>query len=72
MQGAVFGNTHDGLPFIGPHPEYPHSYFLEGYGGNGTVYSMFAASILADAVTGVENGDMELFSLTRTSKPSPV
>ncbi|SLK13836.1 MULTISPECIES: NAD(P)/FAD-dependent oxidoreductase [unclassified Paenibacillus] len=70
--GAVFGNTNDGLPFIGPHPEYPHSYFLEGYGGNGTVYSMFAASLLADAVTGVENGDMELFSLTRTSKPSPV
>ncbi|MEN1985443.1 NAD(P)/FAD-dependent oxidoreductase [Paenibacillus hubeiensis] len=69
--GAVFGNTHDGLPLIGPHPEFPHSYFLEGYGGNGTVYSMIAASILADAVTGTPNGDMELFSLTRTNKPSP-
>ncbi|WP_440118065.1 NAD(P)/FAD-dependent oxidoreductase [Paenibacillus sp. QZ-Y1] len=69
---AIFGNTHDGLPFIGPHPDYPHSYFLEGYGGNGTVYSMIAASLLTDIITGKENKDMELFSLTRTSKPSPV
>ncbi|WP_308737418.1 FAD-dependent oxidoreductase [Paenibacillus sp. PCH8] len=30
--GAVFGSTHDGLPLIGPHPDYPHSYFVEGYG----------------------------------------
>lgn len=30
--GAVFGNTHDGLPLIGTHPDYPHSYFVEGYG----------------------------------------
>ncbi|MFB8373091.1 NAD(P)/FAD-dependent oxidoreductase [Paenibacillus taichungensis] len=69
---ATFGNTHDGLPFIGPHPEYPHSFFLEGYGGNGTVYSMIAASLLTDTITGKENKDLELFSLTRTSKPSPL
>ncbi|MEK4434825.1 NAD(P)/FAD-dependent oxidoreductase [Paenibacillus sp. FSL K6-2862] len=69
---AVFGSTHDGLPLIGPHPEYPNCYFIEGYGGNGTVYSMIAASILADVITGSHNEDMELFSLTRTTKPSPV
>lgn len=70
--GAVFGNTNDGLPLIGTHPDYPHSYFVEGYGGNGTVYSMIAASLIADAITGKQNPDMDLFSLTRTSKPSPV
>jgi len=69
---AVFGSTHDGFPLIGPHPEYPNCYFIEGYGGNGTVYSMIAASILTDVITGVQNDDMELFSLTRTNKPSPV
>lgn len=69
---AVFGSTHDGLPLIGPHPEYPNCYFIEGYGGNGTVYSMIAASILTDVITGGHNEDLELFSLTRTTKPSPV
>ncbi|MFS0870161.1 NAD(P)/FAD-dependent oxidoreductase [Paenibacillus xylanilyticus] len=69
---AVFGSTHDGLPFVGPHPDYPNCYFIEGYGGNGTVYSMIAASILADVITMGKNEDMELFSLTRTNKPSPV
>ncbi|QOS77824.1 FAD-dependent oxidoreductase [Paenibacillus sp. JNUCC31] len=69
---ATFGDTHDGLPYIGPHPKYPHSYFLEGYGGNGTVYSMIAASLLTNAIAGNESKDLELFSLTRTSKPSPV
>ncbi|MCK6074474.1 NAD(P)/FAD-dependent oxidoreductase [Paenibacillus silvae] len=70
--GAVFGNTHDGLPLIGTHPDYPHSYFVEGYGGNGTVYSMIAAALIADAINGKTNEeDMQLFSLTRTSKPSP-
>lgn len=69
---SVFGSTHDGLPMIGPHPQYPHCYFLEGYGGNGTVYSMIAADIIADVITGnSRTEDLELFSLTRTNKPSP-
>jgi len=56
---------------IGPHPQYPHCYFLEGYGGNGTVYSMIAA-LITDILTGnPRTDDLELFSLTRTTKPSP-
>ncbi|MCG7378967.1 FAD-binding oxidoreductase [Paenibacillus sp. ACRSA] len=70
---AVFGSTHDGLPLIGPHPDYPHSYFVEGYGGNGTVYSMIGARLITELIaTGTKNPDLDLFSLTRTSKPSPV
>lgn len=69
---SVFGSTHDGLPMMGKHPQYPHCYFLEGYGGNGTVYSMIAADIIADIITGKSRTeDLELFSLTRTNKPSP-
>ncbi|OKQ00199.1 FAD-binding oxidoreductase [Paenibacillus sp. P46E] len=70
--GGVFGTSRDGLPFIGPHPEYPHCYFIEGYGGNGTVYSMIAAELLSDTLAGTARPELELFSLTRTTKPSPV
>ncbi|MHA6531494.1 NAD(P)/FAD-dependent oxidoreductase [Paenibacillus sp. BAC0078] len=69
--GAVFGSTRDGLPYMGPHPEFPHCFFIEGYGGNGTVYSMIAAELLADTLAGKYRPELELFSLTRTSKPSP-
>ncbi|MFP4977982.1 NAD(P)/FAD-dependent oxidoreductase [Paenibacillus sp. CN-4] len=69
--GGVFGTTHDGLPFIGPHPDYPRCYFIEGYGGNGTVYSMIAAELLADAVQGIERPELSLFSLTRSPKTPP-
>jgi glycine/D-amino acid oxidase-like deaminating enzyme len=68
---AVFGSSHDGLPYIGPHPRFPNCYFLEGYGGNGTVTSMMAARLLANELTGTPRPEMELFSLTRTTKPSP-
>lgn len=69
--GALFGTTRDGLPLIGPHPDYPHSYFIEGYGGNGTVYSLIAAELLADTLAGRHRPELELFSLTRSSKPVP-
>lgn len=69
--GAVFGHTHDGLPYIGTHPDYPHCYFLEGYGGNGTVCSTIAAEMITDILSGIERPDMQLFSLTRTSRPTP-
>ncbi|MEF2966920.1 FAD-dependent oxidoreductase [Paenibacillus sp. M1] len=70
--GAVFGQTRDGLPYIGTHPDYPHCFFLEGYGGNGTVCSMLAAEMIADVLSGTPRDDMNLFALTRTTKPSPV
>ncbi|ASA20008.1 NAD(P)/FAD-dependent oxidoreductase [Paenibacillus donghaensis] len=69
--GSVFGSTRDGLPYIGPHPKYPHCYFIEGYGGNGTVFSMIAAELLADTLAGIHRPELELFSLTRTAKPNP-
>lgn len=69
--GAVFGSTHDGLPYIGSHPKFPHCYFIEGYGGNGTVYSMIAAELLTDTIAGKHRPELDLFSLTRSTKPSP-
>lgn len=68
---SIFGSTHDGLPMIGSHPDYPNSYFIEAYGGNGTVYCMIAADLLGDVLTGKERPELDMFSLLRTSKPSP-
>ncbi|SDF83775.1 Glycine/D-amino acid oxidase [Fontibacillus panacisegetis] len=65
---AVFGGTNDGLPFIGPHPKYPNCYFLEGYGGNGTVCTMIAAEMITDILTGKPRPDLGIFSLTRSLK----
>ncbi|CAM2994293.1 hypothetical protein PASE110613_11205 [Paenibacillus sediminis] len=67
--GALFASTEDGLPLIGEHPDYPHCYFIEGYGGNRTVYSMIGADLITDTIKGIHRPELELFSFTRTSKP---
>lgn len=69
--GAVFGETRDGLPYIGPHPNFPGVYFLEGYGGNGTVCNTIAAEMIVDTLTRTPRKDMVMFSLTRTTRPNP-
>lgn len=62
---GVFASTKDGIPLIGRHPQYPHSYFIEVYGGNGTVYSMMAADLLAETIAGREPEELKWFSLIR-------
>ncbi|MEI7026002.1 NAD(P)/FAD-dependent oxidoreductase [Paenibacillus sp. y28] len=47
---ATFGESLDGLPFIGCLPEEPDVFYCLGYGGNGTVYSQIAASIMLAAL----------------------
>ncbi|WP_080843742.1 NAD(P)/FAD-dependent oxidoreductase [Cytobacillus gottheilii] len=63
--GAVFGESADGLPFIGRLPNKERTYCLLGYGGNGTVYSMLGAHILRDIITGKHNPDAEIVQLNR-------
>lgn len=43
MYCASFGESTDHLPVIGRHPRYDNEFYLAGYGGNGTVYSMIGA-----------------------------
>lgn len=62
---ASFGESIDNLPFIGEHPTKPHHYYLLGYGGNGTVYSMLGSIILKDLLTGQHNPDAEIVQLNR-------
>lgn len=52
---GTFGETKDGLPRIGRHHDWPHCQFALGYGGNGIVFSVLAAEIIRDALTGREH-----------------
>lgn len=63
--GALFGESRDNLPFIGRHPERERVYYLLGYGGNGTVYSMLGSEIIRDLIGGRSNAGAELVKLAR-------
>jgi glycine/D-amino acid oxidase-like deaminating enzyme len=62
---GTFGETKDGLAYIGETPEFPNAYFALGYGGNGINYGVIAAEIIRDAVLGKANPDAELFRFDR-------
>jgi len=54
---GTFGETKDGLPYIGEHKKFKNSYFVLGFGGNGITFS----------VTG-----MEMVSLFMQNKKHPL
>ncbi len=62
---GVFGVTKDSLPYIGTIPSRPHEFFALGFGGNGIIYSVIAAEIIRDAITGRKNELAGLFSFNR-------
>lgn len=43
---GTFGTTKDGLPYIGTHPEFPSTYFVLGFGGNGITFSVIGMDML--------------------------
>ena len=63
---ALFGESVDQLPFIGEHPNRPNLFYMLGYGGNGTVYSMLGSRILSALVRGQSHPDADLVRLDRT------
>lgn len=62
---GVFGGSKDGLPYIGTLPDRPHTYFALGYGGNGITFSVVAAQLIRDWITGRRNDYTALFSFNR-------
>jgi len=62
---GTFGTTADGLPYIGRYPSLPHTYLALGFGGNGITFSLIAAEMLTDILTGRKNPDVGLFSFDR-------
>ncbi len=62
---GVFGESDDGLPFIGDCTRVPNSYFAVGYGGNGITYSLLAGEIIRDLFLDRPNPDARLFCFDR-------
>lgn len=63
--GARFGETKDGLPFIGRAPVRQNIYMLLGYGGNGTVYSSFGSKAILRMIQGEANRQDAIFDPSR-------
>jgi glycine/D-amino acid oxidase-like deaminating enzyme len=62
---GTFGETKDGLPYIGQVRQMPHCHFALGFGGNGITYSLMAAEILRDALLRRPNRNARLFGFDR-------
>lgn len=60
-----FASTRDGLPFIGSIRQRPNTYFALGFGGNGITFSVIAAQIITDVLSGKKNDDAGIFSFDR-------
>ncbi|WP_409304838.1 NAD(P)/FAD-dependent oxidoreductase [Peribacillus sp. SCS-155] len=58
---AFYGGTSDGIPIIGKYDKYPKSYFLMGFGDNGTVYSQLLSKIIVREIVEGNSPDMELY-----------
>jgi glycine/D-amino acid oxidase-like deaminating enzyme len=62
---GTFGATKDSLPYIGEHPDFPNSYFMLGFGGNGITFSVMGMQMLSDAIGGRQNKFLEYFRFGR-------
>ena len=62
---GTFGETHDGLAYIGPYRKHPLCLFALGFGGNGITYSVIAAEILRQEVRGHRHEYSEVFRFDR-------
>lgn len=62
---GTFGITKDALPYIGTYSKTPHTFYALGFGGNGITFSLIAAEIICDMVSGKANKDASLFSFDR-------
>ena len=62
---GTFGESKDGLAYIGETPEYPNAYFALAYGGNGITFGAIAARIIRDLYLGRPNADAAVFRFGR-------
>jgi glycine/D-amino acid oxidase-like deaminating enzyme len=64
---GTFAESRDGLPYIGPHKDFPGAQFALGYGGNGITFATIASEIIPDLISGAKNPDAKLFRFGRRS-----
>lgn len=64
---GTFSSTADGLPYIGLWPGKKRMFFALGYGGNGVTFSMIAAQLIKNKLTGVKDDRDNVFGFERKS-----
>lgn len=63
---GTFAETKDGLPFMGPHPQWgTRVLFAMAYGGNGITYSMVGRDLIRAAIRKKRHPLSQLFSFER-------
>ncbi len=62
---GTFGETKDGLPYIGPHPNFSSAYFVLGFGGNGITFSVVGMELVSEMLKGKEPRLAEYFRFRR-------
>ena len=62
---ALFGMSKDNLPYMGIDPENPDIFVVCGVGGNGTVYSKIAATMISKWIKNESLKDYETYRLAR-------
>lgn len=62
---GTFGTTKDGLPYIGRHPDFRHSYFVLGFGGNGITFSVTGMDMASAWLAGKRHALDEWFAFGR-------
>lgn len=62
---ALFGMSKDNLPYMGIDPENPDIFVVCGVGGNGTVYSKIAATMIVKWIHGESLKDYDTYRLAR-------
>ncbi len=62
---GTFGETKDGLPYIGEHPDFPNSYWVLGFGGNGITFSVAGMQMVSAYLKGEEHELSEWFRFRR-------
>ncbi len=62
---GTFGETKDGLPYIGEHPNFPSAYFVLGFGGNGITFSVIGMAMASDFLKGKKHELTKYFRFRR-------
>jgi len=62
---GTFGETKDGLPYIGAHPDFPGAYFVLGFGGNGITFSVIGMDLVSAYLKGENHPLAEYFRFGR-------
>ena len=62
---GAFGQTKDGLPYIGEHPDYKNAIFVLGFGGNGITFSVQGMNLVLKILAGEYDPLLYLYRFNR-------